>query len=97
MKNKKAEIINGTEFASLYEKSKRLIDSARNNMGQMANSITVITSFLLGHYIVEQQGQERAKYGSKIIDSLSAYLTPEPWICGLLSTKYSCSFGMTEQ
>lgn len=79
MKNKKAEIINGTEFASLYEKSKRLIDSARNNMGQMANSITVITSFLLGHYIVEQeqQGQERAKYGSKIIDSLSAYLTKE--------------------
>jgi hypothetical protein len=77
VKNKKAEIINGTEFASLYEKSKRLIDSARNNMGQMANSITVITSFLLGHYIVEQQGQERAKYGSKIIDSLSAYLTKE--------------------
>ena len=45
----------------------------------MANSITVITSFLLGRYIVEQeqQGQERAKYGSKIIDSLSAYLTKE--------------------
>lgn len=48
-------------------------------MGQMANTITVITSFWLGRYIVEQeqQGQERAKYGSKIIDSLSAYLTKE--------------------
>ena len=45
-------------------------------MGQMANTITVITSFLLGRYIIEQeqQGQERAKYGSKVIDSLSAYL-----------------------
>lgn len=48
-------------------------------MGQMANAITVITSFLLGHYIVEQehQGQEHAKYGSKIIDSMFAYLTKE--------------------
>ena len=38
---------------------------------QMANTITVITSFWLGRYIVEQeqQGQECAKYGSKIIQS----------------------------
>ncbi len=79
MNNKKMDIINDMEFASLFQKSKKLIDNARSNMGQMANAITVITSFLLGRYIVEQeqQGQERAKYGSKIIDSLSAYLTKE--------------------
>lgn len=79
MDNKKMDIINDREFNSLFQKSKELIDNARNNMGQMANTITVITSFLLGHYIIEQeqQGQERAKYGSKIIDSLSAYLTKE--------------------
>ena len=67
------------EFTSLFQKSKKLIDNARSNMGQMANTITVITSFLLGHYIVEQeqQGQERAKYGLKVIDSLSSYLTKE--------------------
>lgn len=77
--HKKMDIMNDTEFTSLYQKSKKLIDNARSNMGQTANAITVITSFLLGHYIVEQeqQGQERAKYGSKIIDSLSAYLTKE--------------------
>lgn len=48
-------------------------------MGQMANAIMVLTSFLLGRYIVEQeqQGSERAKYGAKIVDSLSAYLTEE--------------------
>ena len=76
---KKVDIINDMEFTSLFEKSKKLIDNARSNMGQMANTITVITSFLLGHYIVEQeqQGQERAKYGSKVIDSLSSYLTKE--------------------
>ena len=79
MNNKKMDIINDREFTSLFQKSKELIDNARSNMGQMANTITVITSFLLGHYIIEQeqQGQERAKYGLKIIDSLSAYLTKE--------------------
>ena len=77
--NEKMDIMNDREFTSLYQKSKKLIDNARSNMGQMANTITVITSFWLGRYIVEQeqQGQERAKYGSKIIDSLSAYLTKE--------------------
>ena len=48
-------------------------------MGQMANAITVLTSFLLGRYIIEQeqQGSERAKYGAKVLDSLSSYLTEE--------------------
>lgn len=48
-------------------------------MGQMANVITVLTNFLLGRYIVEQeqQGAERAKYGAKVLDSLSSYLTEE--------------------
>lgn len=79
MNNKKMDIKNDMEFTSLFQKSKELIDNARSNMGQMANAITIITSFLLGHYIIEQeqQGQERAKYGSKVIDSLSAYLTKE--------------------
>lgn len=77
--NKKMDIINDMAFTSLFQKSKELIDNARSNMGQMANAITVITSFLLGHYIIEQEqrGQERAKYGLKVIDSLSAYLTKE--------------------
>ena len=41
-------------------------------MGQMANAITVLTSYLLGRYIVEQEQQdsERVKYGAKIVDSL---------------------------
>lgn len=33
MADKKKEIIDNREFQSLYEKSKNLIDSARNNMG----------------------------------------------------------------
>ena len=79
MKNEKLEIIESIEFQNLFDKSKKLIDSARSNMGQMANAITVLTSFLLGRYIIEQeqQGSERAKYGAKVLDSLSSYLTEE--------------------
>ena len=78
-KNEKLEIIESNEFQHLFDKSKKLIDSARSNMGQMANAITVLTSFLLGRYIIEQeqQGSERAKYGAKVLDSLSSYLTEE--------------------
>ena len=67
------------EFADLFEKSKLLIDNARETMGVLVNSITVYTSFLLGKYMVEeeQQGADRAKYGAKILDSLSSYLTKE--------------------
>lgn len=57
MGDEKMEILDDREFKSLYEKSKELIDNARNNMGQMANAITVLTSFLLGQYIVEQEQQ----------------------------------------
>ena len=48
MDKNELEMINKNEFDSLYEKSKVLIDSARSSMGQMANTITVITSFFLG-------------------------------------------------
>ena len=44
----KLEIIESNEFQSLFDKSKKLIDSARSNMGQMANAITVLTSFFAG-------------------------------------------------
>lgn len=79
VKNEKRELLDNAELQDLYEKSKKLIDNARNSMGQMANTITVLTSFLLGRYIVEQEqrGSERAKYGAKILDSLSVYLTEE--------------------
>lgn len=71
--------INDKELYGLFEKSKNLIDEARNYIGQTANTATVITSFLIGRYIVEeeQQGRERARYGAKIIDYLSSSLTKE--------------------
>lgn len=67
------------DFSELFEKSKVLIENARNGLGYIANTVTVYTSFLLGKYIFEeeQQGNERAKYGEKVLDSLSEFLTKE--------------------
>ena len=41
----KLEIIESNEFQSLFNKSKKLIDSARSNMGQMANAIRFLPVF----------------------------------------------------
>ena len=48
-------------------------------MGVVVNAVTVYTSYLLGKYMIEeeQHGSERAKYGAKVLDSLSDYLTSE--------------------
>ena len=48
-------------------------------MGVLVNTVTVYTNYLLGKYMMEeeQQGADRAKYGAKILDSLSSYLTEE--------------------
>ena len=40
MKNEKLEIIESNEFQNLFDKSKKLIDSARSNMGQIPHSST---------------------------------------------------------
>lgn len=68
-----------SDFTELYAKSKVLIDNARNSMGVFVNAMTVYTSFLLGKYMLEeeQNGNERAKYGAKVLDSLSQYLSSE--------------------
>jgi len=67
------------DFSDLFAKSKALIENARSSMGIVVNVVTVYTSFLLGKYMIEeeQQGEERAKYGDKVLDSLSSYLTQE--------------------
>ena len=67
------------DFTELFAKSKALIDNARNSMGVIVNAVTVYTSYLLGKYMIEeeQQGSERAQYGTKVLESLSDYLTSE--------------------
>ncbi|MBR0377290.1 MAG: DUF1016 family protein [Lachnospiraceae bacterium] len=65
------------EFNELFDKAGRLIENARSAIGSMANMLTVYSSFQMGKYIVEQEqkGENRAKYGTQVLDSLSSFLT----------------------
>ncbi len=56
-----------------------LVENARSSMGIIVNAVTVYTSYLFGKYIIdeEQQGSDRARYGARVLDSLSEYLTEE--------------------
>ena len=42
MKNEKLEIIESNEFQNLFDKSKKLIDSARSNMGQIRLKVGIM-------------------------------------------------------
>ena len=68
---------NRSEFTQLFEEASQLVEAARGYIGQMTSTITVLTSFELGRRIVEeeQQGEVRAGYGKRVIDSLSGHLT----------------------
>lgn len=63
----------------LFEKSKAIIQAAREVTGTVANLTTVISNFEVGRYIIEeeQKGTVRAEYGKKILDELSDFLTDE--------------------
>lgn len=68
---------NQNRLGELCERAGVLIQGARSYIGQMSNYATVLASFELGRYIVEeeQNGQDRAAYGTHVLDVLSAYLT----------------------
>lgn len=72
--------MNNNELGSLDElfyKSKEIVQAAREITGTVANLTTVISNFEIGRYLVEeeQKGELRAKYGKRILDELSEYLT----------------------
>ena len=74
--------MNNNELGSLDElfyKSKEIVQAAREITGTVANLTTVISNFEIGRYLVEeeQKGELRAKYGKRILDELSEYLTNE--------------------
>ena len=73
---KEVEIID--ESTNLYEFSRNLILNSRKLVYQAANFAMVETYWRIGEKIVEEQGgEERSKYGDKLIASLSEKLTAE--------------------
>src|SRR5262249_26779430 len=70
---------NDRAFDALLEQIRSLVQSARKTAATAINSLQVITSFEIGHMIVEheQQGVQRARYGQQVLKILSDRLTAE--------------------
>lgn len=65
------------EVSKIYTDIAELLNVARAKTYQVVNSIMVETYWKIGQRIVEkeQAGKSRAKYGAKLIENLSKYLT----------------------
>lgn len=64
---------------SLYSRIKIILESARAGISRTVNTTQVVANWLVGREIVEeeQQGQKRASYGKKAIETLSNKLQTE--------------------
>ncbi len=69
--------IQKTSHDSLFDRVVSILKEARSNVVRAVNSNMVLAYWLIGREIVEeiQSGVDRADYGRKIIDNLSAELT----------------------
>lgn len=70
---------NDTKLEKLCTDSVELINYARNIVVNYVNTVQIMTYYSLGRWIVEtqQMGETRAKYGSKVIKTLSEKLQKE--------------------
>lgn len=70
---------NQKEFTILIGQLRQLVRSSRDQALKTVDVIQVRTYWEIGHHIVEfeQQGQERAAYGSRLLSSLAQTLTAE--------------------
>lgn len=66
-----------TNTEELFLKIARLIDESRAKVAVSINLAEVYTKYRIGQYIVEeeQQGEERARYGQQVLQTLSSKLT----------------------
>ena len=70
---------NVMDMDTLCQNAIGLIRYARGLTVNHINSIELMTNFTLGRWIVEEQqgGNDRAEYGSRVIEKLSEALTTE--------------------
>ncbi len=63
----------------VYGRIRGILDSARTNVARTVNSTQVMANWLIGREIIEeeQHGSEKAGYGRRLIDELSAKLQAE--------------------
>ncbi|MDD2707883.1 MAG: PDDEXK nuclease domain-containing protein [Verrucomicrobiae bacterium] len=63
----------------LYQRIRRILESARTSVSRSVNTTQVVANWLVGREIVEeeQQGRIRAEYGKQIIEELAERLQAE--------------------
>lgn len=61
---------------SLYYRVREILESARSNVARSVNTIQVVSNWLIGRELVEeeQKGRRRADYGKKIVEDLARRL-----------------------
>ena len=69
-------IAKGKQLVAVFNRAVEIIENARRFVGRTADFTMCLTYFELGRIIIEQEqdGQERAKYGTKMIAGLSELL-----------------------
>ncbi len=62
--------------SGLYKRIRQILESARTSAARSVNSAQVVSNWLTGREIVEdeQRGKRKAKYGEKVLSDLSAKL-----------------------
>ena len=66
-------------YQSIFDDVARLICSARQSAARSVNAVMTATHWLVGRYLVEfeQEGDNRANYGTEIVERLAADLTKQ--------------------
>ena len=75
----------------LYDRIREILESARAGVARSVNTAQVMTNWLIGREIVEeeQRGKRRAEYGEKLLVELPACLTEDAgkgWSVSTLNT-----------
>ena len=69
--------VTAKEPDALFGRVVSILEQARGNVVRAVNSNMVLAYWLIGREIVQelQGGEERAKYGKRVVEDLSARLT----------------------
>ena len=73
---KTSTYLSGTKKASVYERIRQILESARSSVARTVNTTQVVANWLIGREIVEgeQRGRRKAEYGQRLIAELSIKL-----------------------
>lgn len=71
--------LNSDSIEKLCKSAVALVQASRQNAAMQVNAIQLLTYFTIGKWIVDvqQNGEQKAKYGEQVIDRLSKRLTDE--------------------